>query len=125
MKEELSKVLTMIKENKLEIEKGVEIIEAMFKKRKNEVIFKKYNERMLKVLVRSVEGDNVRINLPVPVITSVLKATGTLPIKNEYVEGIDFKALSVSIISALENETLGEIVTVDSSKGDIVRVIVE
>lgn len=124
MKEELLKVLNMVKEEKLEVEKGAELIEAMFNN-STDVTVKRYNDRMLKVLVESIEGDNVRVNLPIPVIVSVLKATGKLPIKNEYVEGVDFEALAESIISALEDETLGDIVTVDSSKGDVVRVVVE
>lgn len=123
MRDELLKVLNMVKEEKLEVEKGADLIEAIFNN-STDVVSKKYSERMLKVLVDS-DGDNVRVNLPVPVIVSVLKATGKLPIKNEYVEGVDFEALADSIISALENETLGDIVTVDSSKGDIVRVVVE
>ncbi|KMT22257.1 SHOCT-like domain-containing protein [Clostridium cylindrosporum] len=125
MREELQRVLSMVKEGKLDIEKGSDLIEAMYEKHGAELTLKKYSERMLRVLVESIDGDNVRVNLPVPVITSILRATGKLPIKNEYVEGIDFEALSVAIISALENETLGEIVTVDSSKGDKVRVVVE
>lgn len=123
MRDELLKVLNMVKEEKLEVEKGADLIEAIFNNGKD-IVSKKYSERMLKVFVDS-DGDNVRVNLPIPVIISVIKATGKLPIKNEYVEGVDFEALADSIISALENETLGDIVTVDSSKGDTVRVIVE
>ena len=84
-----------------------------------------YDKRMLRVIIDSSNGDNVRVNLPVAVIGAVLKATGKLPIKNAEMEGIDFQMLSESIIAALDNEMLGEIVTVDSSNGDIVRVIIE
>ena len=40
-------------------------------------------------------------------------------------EGIDFEMLTESIIAALDNEMIGEIITVDSSDGDVVRVIIE
>lgn len=127
MREDLVKVLTMLSEGKLNVEKSAEIIDAMYKKEEKylEVIGKNYDKRMFKVFVDSAEGDNVKINLPIAIITSVLKATGKLPIKNAEMEGIDFEMLSQSIIAALDNEMLGEIVTVDSSKGDIVRVVIE
>lgn len=127
MREDLIKVLTMLSEGKINVEKSAELIDAMYKKEEKslEVISKDYNKKMLKVFVDSVQGDNVRVNLPVAIIVSVLKATGKLPIKNTGMEGIDFEVLSESIITALENEMLGEIVTVDSGKGDIVRVVIE
>lgn len=125
MREDLLKILNMVKEGKLEVPKAADLIEAIEEKKSTQLQVRKYDERMLKVLVESVEGDNVRINLPVNVIISILKVTGKLPIKNEHMEGIDLEMLSITIISALENETLGEIVTVDSSKGDIVRIVVE
>lgn len=127
MREDLVKVLTMLSEGKLNVEKSVELIEAMYKKEEKEleVVDKNYDKRMLKVFVDSAQGDNVKVNLPIAVITSILKATGKLPIKSAEMEGIDFEVLSESIIAALDNEMLGEIVTVDSSKGDVVRVVVE
>lgn len=127
MREDLVKVLTMLSEGKLNVEKSTELIEAMYKKEEKEiqVVDKNYDKRMLKVFVDSAQGDNVKVNLPIAVITSILKATGKLPIKSAEMEGIDFEVLSESIIAALDNEMLGEIVTVDSSKGDVVRVVVE
>lgn len=127
MREDLVKVLTMLSEGKLNVEKSADLIDAMYKKEEKEIqiIDKKYDKRMLRVLVDSANGDNVRVNLPIAVITSVLKATGKLPIKNVDMEGIDFEVLSESIIAALDNEMLGEIVTVDSNNGDVVRVVIE
>ena len=127
MREDLVKVLTMLSEGKLNVEKSADLIDAMYKKEEKEIqiIDKKYDKRMLRVLVDSATGDNVRVNLPIAVITSVLKATGKLPIKNVDMEGIDFEVLSESITAALDNEMLGEIVTVDSSNGDVVRVVIE
>ena len=126
MKEDLLKVLTMLSEGKLNVEKSAELIEAMYaKEEKNLEVIKNYDKRMLRVLVDSAKGDNVKVNLPVVVITSILKATGKLPIKNANMEGIDFEMLTESIIAALDNEMIGEIITVDSSDGDVVRVIIE
>lgn len=121
------KILTMVSEGKLNVEKSAELIDAMYKKEEKDIqiVEKNYDRRMLKIKVDSSDGDKVNVNLPIAVITSVLKATGKLPIKNVDMEGIDFEVLIETIIAALENEMIGEIVTVDSSDGDVVRVVIE
>ncbi|MDY4252802.1 hypothetical protein [Clostridium sp.] len=127
MREDLMKILTMVSEGKLNVEKSAELIDTMYKKEEKDIqiVEKNYDRRMLKIKVDSSDGDKVNVNLPIAVITSVLKATGKLPIKNVDMEGIDFEVLIETIIAALENEMIGEIVTVDSSDGDVVRVVIE
>lgn len=125
MRADLLKVLTMVSEGKLEIEKSADLIEAMYKKEDKAIGNVNYDRRMFKVRVDSSAGDNVKVNLPVAVITSILKATGKLPIKVEDMEGIDLEVMTSAIISSLDNEMLGEIVTVDSANGDKVRVVIE
>ena len=127
MREDLMKILKMVSEGKLNVEKSAELIDAMYKKEEKDIqiVEKNYDRRMLKIKVDSSDGDKVNVNLPIAVITSVLKATGKLPIKNVDMEGIDFEVLIETIIAALENEMIGEIVTVDSSDGDVVRVVIE
>ncbi|MCI6693242.1 hypothetical protein [Clostridium sp. SGI.024] len=127
MRDDLIKILTMLSEGKLNVEKSAELIDVMYKKEEKaiQIVEKNYDKRMLKIKVDSSDGDKVNVNLPIAVITSVLKATGKLPIKNVDMEGIDFEVLIETIIAALENEMVGEIVTVDSSDGDVVRVVIE
>ncbi|WP_294188741.1 hypothetical protein [uncultured Clostridium sp.] len=127
MREDLIKILTMLSEGKLNVEKSAELIDVMYKKEEKaiQIVEKNYDKRMLKIKVDSSDGDKVNVNLPIAVITSVLKATGKLPIKNVDMEGIDFEVLIETIIAALDNEMIGEIVTVDSSDGDVVRVVIE
>ena len=84
-----------------------------------------YDRRIVKVFVESVSGYKVKVNLPVRVIRSILKANGKLPLKYSEIEGINFESLSDKIVTALENETLGEIFNIDSKKGDLFRVLVE
>ena len=124
MRADLLKVLTMVSESKLEVEKCADLIEAMYKKDES-IENVNYDRRMFKVRVDSSAGDNVKVNLPVAVITSILKATGKLPIKVDGMEGIDLEVMTGAIISSLDNEMLGEIVTVDSANGDKVRVVIE
>ena len=125
MRADLLKVLTMVSEGTLEVEKSADLIEAMYKKEDKPIGNVNYDRRMFKVRVDSSAGDNVKVNLPVAVITSILKATGKLTIKVDDMEGIDLEVMTSAIISSLDNEMLGEIVTVDSANGDKVRVVIE
>ena len=119
MRADLLKVLTMVSEGTLEVEKSADLIEAMYKKEDKAIGNVNYDRRMFKVRVDSSAGDTVAV------ITSILKATGKLPIKVEDMEGIDLEVMTSAIISSLDNEMLGEIVTVDSANGDKVRVVIE
>ena len=76
------------------------------------------------MIVDSPKGDKVNVQLPVRIIRQVLKVTGQLPIKSEDLKNIDLDALTASILECLDNETLGDIVTVDASDGSTVRVFI-
>ncbi|WP_251861689.1 hypothetical protein [Clostridium sp. Marseille-Q2269] len=126
MREDLIKILNMLSEDRIDVEKCADLIEAMYTNNKTNISnLGSYNDKMLKVHVDSSEGDNVRINMPVPVLTSILKVSGKLPIKNSNLEGLDLEMLTETISKAIENEMLGEIVSVNSGKGDIVRIVIE
>ncbi|EPY2307012.1 SHOCT-like domain-containing protein [Clostridium sporogenes] len=126
MREDLIKVLKMLSEGKINIEKCVDLVEAIYKNKETNITnVNNYNEKMFKIYVDSSEGDNVKINIPVVVLNSILKITGKLPIKNADLEGVDLEMLAETISKAIESEILGEIVSVNSSKGDIVRIVIE
>ncbi|APF25487.1 hypothetical protein NPD7_808 [Clostridium sporogenes] len=126
MREDLVKVLKMLSEGKINIEKCADLVEAIYKNKETNITnVNNYNEKMFKIYVDSSEGDNVKINIPVVVLNSILKITGKLPIKNADLEGVDLEMLAETISKAIESEILGEIVSVNSSKGDIVRIVIE
>lgn len=83
-----------------------------------------YENKMLRVIVDSPAGDKVNIQLPVKIIRQMLKVTGKLPIKSEELEGIDLEALTASVLECIDNETLGNIVEVNSSDGTTVRIYI-
>ncbi|MDR6121238.1 hypothetical protein QFZ87_000835 [Bacillus sp. SLBN-46] len=129
MSDEISRVLTMVEEGKLNKEKAAELIDVLQGKG-NQVDLNKpastsYLNKMLKIRVTSEDGDNVKVNLPIKLIKAVLKV-GTniakmIPESEKYVKDIDVELL----IEAIENELDGQIVDVTSSKGDKVLVIIE
>jgi hypothetical protein len=129
MNDEISRVLTMVEEGKLNKEKAAELIDILQGKG-NQVDLNKrtstsYLNKMLKIRVTSENGDNVNVNLPIKLIKAVLKV-GTniakmIPESEKYVKDIDVDLL----IEAIENELDGQIVDVTSAKGDKVLVIIE
>ncbi len=83
---------------------------------------KDINKMILKIIVDSNEKDKVRVNLPMGIV-KILVESGSVTsiVNNKSLNDIDFK----QIISLVEQGIIGEIVSVDSSEGDHVRIIVE
>jgi hypothetical protein len=127
MNEEISKVLTMVEEGKLDKEKATELINALQGKEKTVLLKKEtpYMNKMLKIIVTSEAGDNVKVNLPIKLVNAVLKV-GTsvaekIPEAEKYVKDINVDLL----IEAIENEVDGQIVDITTAKGEKVFVVIE
>lgn len=82
-------------------------------------------EKMFKVFIRSASGNDIKVNLPVSVVISVLKSTGKLPINIKELEEINFEELLNTITVALKNEVSSEILSIKLDKGDKVKVIIK
>ncbi|MFF2176322.1 hypothetical protein ACFVT8_07680 [Lysinibacillus sp. NPDC058147] len=129
MKEEISRVLTMVQEGKIDADKASELIQVL--KEKEEAGNKlteeptKYLDKTLKIRVVSAENDNVTVNLPLKLVKVVLMAghsiAAGIPQSEKYVKDIDINL----IIEAIENELDGQIVDIKSANGDTVSVIIE
>lgn len=129
MKDEISRVLTLVEEGKIDKEKASELINILQGKDQPELVTinkeDPYGNKMLKIRVSSEEGDNVNVNLPINLVKAVLKV-GTniaekIPEAEKYVKDINIDLL----IEAIENELDGQIVDITSSKGDKVFVVIE
>lgn len=128
MNDEISRVLTMVEEGKLEKEKAVELIHVLQGNTKPVDLNKTstpYLDKILKIRVTSEEGDNVNVNLPIKLVKAVLKV-GTsiaerIPEAEKYVKDINVDLL----IEAIENELDGQIVDITSAKGEKVLVVIE
>ncbi|MDM5206145.1 SHOCT-like domain-containing protein [Cytobacillus kochii] len=129
MKEEITKVLTMVQEGKIDADKGAELIQVLKEKEEKESkqpeSSSKYMEKVLKIRVKSFENDNVTVNLPIKLVKVVLLAghniAASIPESAKYVKDIDINL----IIEAIENELDGQIVDVKSADGDTVSVFIE
>lgn len=139
--DEKMRILTMVEEGKLSAKEAIDLIDALEKTTPEEEFMSysedfdsqaftkqsttSYENKMLKIIVDTPDGDKVNVQLPVKIIRQVLKMTGKLPIKNEDLQGIDLDALTTTILECLDNETLGNIVEVDSADGTIVKVFIK
>ncbi|MBO0959637.1 hypothetical protein J1P26_07870 [Neobacillus sp. MM2021_6] len=129
MKEEVSRVLTMVEEGKIDKEKATELINILQGKDQLQPIpLKKeipYGNKMLKIQITSEKGDNITVNLPINLIKAVLKVGSSIaekiPEAEKYVKDINVDLL----ITAIENELDGQIVDVTSANGDKVFVVIE
>jgi len=130
MKEEITKVLTMVQEGKLDSEEAGELIQALKEKDTTPATIKgsNYLDKMLKIRVSSEEGDKVSVNLPLRLIKVALKTglsiASAIPESAKYVKDIDVLDVDL-ILEAIENELSGQIVDVESSKGEKVSVVIE
>ncbi|MGG3927181.1 hypothetical protein ABET51_14420 [Metabacillus fastidiosus] len=129
MNDEISRILTLVEEGKIDKEKASELINILQSKDQPELVTLKkevpYGNKMLKIRVTSEEGDNVNVNLPINLVKAVLKV-GTniaekIPEAAKYVKDIDVDLL----IEAIENELDGQIVDITSANGDKVFVVIE
>jgi hypothetical protein len=129
MKDEISRVLTLVEEGKIDKDKAGELINALQGKDQPELVTIKkevpYGNKMLKIRVNSSEGDNVNVNLPINLVKAVLKV-GTnvaerIPEAAKYVKDINVDLL----IEAIENELDGQIIDITSANGDKVFVVIE
>lgn len=129
MNEEILMVLKMVEEGKISAEKAKELIDALGNTSKNTEVIpaKRYEDKFLKVVVLSHEGDKVNIQLPIKIVREVLKVSGKLPISTyiEGMDGINIDELMNIIVSCLDNEVMGEIVDICSSEGDTVKIFID
>lgn len=127
MKDEISRVLTLLEEGKIDKEKASELIDILQNKDQLVTTTEEvpYGKKMLKVRVTTAGGDNIKVNVPINLVKAVLKV-GTsiadkIPEAEKYVKDIDINLL----IAAIDNELDGEIVNINSANGDKVYVVIE
>lgn len=127
MNEEISKILKMVEDGKINADKAQELIEAVGNKNENTSVQLVQEDdimnKMLKIRVNSHDGDLVNVNLPVKFIKTMLKTVGKIPINTE-VKGMENIDLNL-IADAIDNGIIGKIVDVKSANGDFVEVIIE
>lgn len=81
------------------------------------------NKLVLKIIILSSDGDVVKVNLPVALVKLCLESNTKLPQieGNSSLKNIDFK----QIFALIEQGVIGELVSIVSSDGDNISIVVE
>lgn len=84
---------------------------------------KDINKLLFKISIKSADGDEININLPLSVIKVLVENNSNTNIisGNESLKNIDF----ASLLSLAEQGVIGEIVNIKSADGDIIKIVVE
>lgn len=148
MNEEITRILKMVEEGKLNSEQAAMLIEALKNDNRENTVETLYEsvskdendsfdreafmkndfkgaegEKFLQIRILSGDGDRVKINLPINFVKGILKVTGKLPmIQTEQLEGVDVAEMMEVIMAAIENDLTGRLVDVESANGDLVIV---
>lgn len=134
MNEEISRILKMVEEGKIDSEKAMQLIEALKGGSKEFVILdkvpsntnSKIHFKMLRIKVKSKDNDLVNINLPLKFVSGMIKTFGKIPnINVEAMEGVDMDAMTQTILEAIDGGMDGKIVDIHTADGDIVEIVIE
>lgn len=122
LKEERMKVLELLAKGTISSEEAEKLLTAMDQSDRNfgqeVVVAKKAPFKMLKILVDSNDGDKVRVQIPVE-FSKLLKSA-------KFKSKIGDTDIDVdAIIEMISQGVDGELVNVESSDGDIIKIIVE
>ncbi len=138
MNEEISRILKMVEEGKIDSEKAMQLIEVLKVGNKEMVTLEKVasntnshsnstiNGKMLRIKVRSKDNDNVNVNLPLKFVSGMIRTFGKIPNVNvNGMENVDMDAMTQTILEAIDGGMDGKIVDIKSGDGDIVEIVIE
>ena len=126
--DEKLRILKMVEEGTITAEQGVELMSALdmdLPAQQLEPVRNNYGRKMFRIIVDSVDGDKVNIQFPVDAVRKILKATGTLPIPEKDLQGVDLSSMMEAITECLDAELEGDFVNVEAADGTTVRVFVD
>lgn len=106
---------------------GITVDELLGRNRKNteqevnRLTSKELKKLMIKIVVVSKDGDNVKIQVPYQFVRTAVNTGMKIPSVGEKLGNVDF----AEVFSSVESGMLGEIVNITSANGDTVKISVE
>lgn len=114
----ISKILGISVDELLTGEKNVPSVSVLPKELRKDI-----NEMTLRIIVNSADGDVVKVNIPLPLVKSALEIGLDL---SQESSNPSLKSIDLAQIMQLVSEGIvGNLVEVESSDGDTVRIFVE
>ena len=124
--EEKMRILKMVEDGTITAAEAAELMSAMGVEEASGLPQKQtYDNKMLRIIVDSVQGDKVNVQFPVGAIKKILQVTGKLPIPEESLQGVDLASMMDAIVECLDEEIQGDFVNVSAADGTTVRVFVD
>ena len=136
------KILSMVADSKISAEEGEKLLKAVnesLQNEKNDTFITppvradsksssntKYSHLKGKLIIsiESSDGDNVKVNLPLKIASLAINMLPKDKISTLEKEGIDIRSILENINEIVENLD-GDLVNIESSDGDIIRIYVE
>ena len=121
------RILQMVKDGIITVEEGLHLLEALDPKANPQTPNtpkKPVNERMIRILVDSEDGERVRVNMPMSLVKLGIDINNKLNVGGKSIDlgGVDLNAILAQIDSDLID---GELITVDGKDGEKVRIILD
>lgn len=126
--DEKLRILKMVEEGTITAEQAAELMSAMnvdLPRPQTALIKTNYDKKLFRIMVDSLTGDKVSIQLPIGAIKKVLKATGKLPIPEQDLQGVDLSSVMDAVSECLDAELEGDFVNVNAADGTTVRIYVD
>lgn len=115
-------ILQMVKDGDINIEEASKLLEAL-DGTPVQTLKSNNSKQKLRVIVDSANGDTVRINVPISLIKAGVNLATQLNVNGQ---PIDMKGVDMDLIlKAIDDGATGEIVDIQTSDGDNVKVFVE
>src|SRR5699024_633722 len=123
MKEEKKQILKMVEENKITVDEGLDLLNALEEREKIENTYTN-DPKWLKIKVFDPDEDTkFNVNLPLSLINVGMKMSQKFvpELKDAGLDEEDFK----EILNAIEDGAQGKIVDIESEDGEKVEIVVE
>jgi len=115
-------ILQMVKDGDISIEEAAKLLDAL-ESTPIQALKPRGTKQKLRVLVDSKNGDTVRINMPLSLIKAGVNLATQLNVNGQ---PIDMKGVDMDLImKAIEDGETGEIVDVQTSDGENIKVFIE
>lgn len=117
-KEEKMKILDLLSKNLIDSKTAETLLQSLEENKKVEVPSKTNSFKVLKIIIESADGDDVKINIPLE-FAKVLKGKNF----SSKFNGVDIDI--DEIIELANSGMIGEIVNINSADGDNVIITIE
>lgn len=84
-----------------------------------------YDKRMLHVNADSPYGDRVNVQLPVEAAKKLIRSIGKMPVTVKGMDDPELAELMDAVAECLDEERIGDIISVDRKDGTRIRIFVE